>query len=556
MKKFKLFALAVSTLLFGTLYAQGPSYGTAGFNDQNYDQVPFASGSASSIMTATNVAGSGWNFHIGAVGSYTITQIDYGTGSYNGAITGTNITATGQPHYYQTFGFSTPSLTKFKLNSVKIRITNLSPVPFPIVVAGVVGTTAGVTTNVMAATGTNWYTVNTSSISGFDYINAVLVINGDGAQNANPLITEIVVDDINISAPASSNGFPVFTSQPTSQTVCTTGSTTFSGTATNAASYFWLMSTDNVVWIPINASNAGTTFSGYNTNTLTVANPSSSLNNLYLMVTATNSGGGNQASYPARLYVTSVNAGTITGGSSVCAGSTLSLSNPTATAGGTWSVTGGRATVNSSGLVTGVSAGSTSVRYSVGSGACAASTTKAITVNALPGTPTIKFAPGTTNISGSGGYCTNKTFTLVGTPSGGSWSSTGVVSITTPGGVVSTGASTGAFSITYTYTNADNCSSSRTVPASVVACRGIGSKVAENNYVVYPNPTKNTVNINLKNIVSNTVATIYNLVGKQVKTQTLSLGNNSIDVSTLAKGIYTISIANGETVKTQKVIVE
>jgi hypothetical protein len=424
--------------------------------------------------------------------------------------------------------------------------------------AGIVGTSAGGVQPFLAMPGSNWYTLNTVSDANFYDINGVLVINGNGTTSVSTSVSEMAIDDINISAATAANPLPVFTAQPTDKTICSSGTTTFTGTASNTATYFWLISSDGLIWNPINSSNAGTTFSGYNTNTLTVTNPNVALNGLYISVTAVNSTGGNQSSNAVRLYVTSSpNAGTITGGNAVCVGANLSLAN--SVTGGAWSIVGGRATINISGVVTGVSAGSTTVKYTVGSGACLASSTLALTVNALPATPTIAFASGTRNVAGSGGYCINKTFTLVGTPSGGSWSSTGGVTVNSSGFVI-TGATTGAFSITYTYANSNGCRGSRTASSTLVACasRGINNtnKLNDDNIIVYPNPSKNFVNINLKNATTGTTATIFNLMGKQVKTQVLSIGNNNINISELPKGIYTISVSNSDGLKTQKIILE
>lgn len=741
MKKIKLLALSTFSMLCMFAHAQSPSFGTTGFDNSAYDQVPFASGSAyPSVMTATNVANTYWNFHIGAVGVYVITQVDKSTGgAYDGAITASNVTPTGFPVLYQTFAFSTPGLTKFKLNSVKVRIYNSGSTPVPMLLAGVVGTSAGSTTSFVAMPGSNWYTINTSTDPNFYNINGVIAINGTGST----AVGEMAYDDIDISTAVTGNPLPTFTSQPTDKTVCSSASTTFTASASNAASYFWLMSSDGLIWNPITSSNAGTVFSGYNTNTLTVSQPATSLNGLYISLTAVNSTGGNQSSNAVRLYVNAEpNAGSITGASSVCLGSNLSLSNSVsggtwsssspgvasinasglvtsvssgttvikylvtngsgcsdsttksisvntstssstsisicsnalpyiwngnsytsagsytvhltnvngcdsaatlqlnikaatsstanasvcvsslpynwngnsyntsgtytlhftnsvgcdssailvlnvltsnnvnagtitgpnsvcvgsnvaftnAVPGGIWSITAGRASINSSGVVTGTSAGTTSIKYTVGNGICTASTTKSITVNAVPAIPSIAFAPGTTGISSAAGYCTNKTFTLLGSPAGGIWSGTGGLTINASSGVVNIGSIPGPIGVTYTYTNSNNCSSSRTISSTAVACshRGVAytSSSAKNEFVIYPNPAKNYFNVNLTTIESGAKITIVDLMGKQLQTQLLSIGSNRIDISKLSKGIYTINVSGVDGITPQKLIVE
>jgi Secretion system C-terminal sorting domain len=572
MKKIKLFALAVTCLLFSNINAQAPSVGVTGFNNSSFDQVPFAGPGVAypNAMTAPNVASSGFNFHIGAVGAYVITQVDHGSGSYDGAITATNVTPPGNPVYYQTFAFTSVTLTKFKLNAVKVKIDNASGSPIPMILAGVVaGESSGATVNFVAMPGSNWVTVSTASNPNFTNINGVIAINLTGT----PAITEMAFDDIDISSPVVQPNIPVFTTQPVNKTVCSNGTTTYTATATNAAAYFWLMSTDGLIWNPINSSNAGTTFTGYNTNTLTVTNPSTTLNGLYVGATAVNAVGVNKGSTSARLYVTTApTVAAITGGNNVCVGSDLQLAD--ATTSGVWSIVGGRATITTGGKVTGTSAGTTQVKYTVAGGACSGISTLNFTVNALPGVPNITYAPGTVNPANASGYCKNKTFTLVGTPStpgSFTWQGLGVVDGTniaggggsvSASGVVFTGTIAGAASVKYTYTNLNGCSNSRTTSGNIVACssRGLGGASKEsnnNNFTLYPNPSKGVANINIDNAITGSTVTVLNLMGKQIKTQLLTIGNNKIDVSNLSKGIYMVNVnfANGQ-LKTQKLIIE
>jgi len=78
------------------------------------------------------------------------------------------------------------------------------------------------------------------------------------------------------------------------------------------------------------------------------------------------------------------NAGTITGASAVCAGSTITLSNTTT--GGTWSSSNTAiATVGSTGIVTGVAGGTVTISYTVTNSCGTATAIKVITVNALSG---------------------------------------------------------------------------------------------------------------------------------------------------------------------------
>jgi hypothetical protein len=242
----------------------------------------------------------------------------------------------------------------------------------------------------------------------------------------------------------------------------------------------------------------------------------------------------------------------------VCVGSTLQLTN--ATSGGVWSYNNNRATVNATGLVTGKSVGVATITYKVGG----FTTTYNITVNALPNVPAIFYAAGAINPqrgTSSGGFCNNKTFSVVGSPSGGVFSSSNssVVSVNCIG-VVNTIAN-GNAALTYTYTNNVGCSNSRSISGNVVTCasRGsnnVSSNLITNEFKMYPNPARNTVTINSVYVVAGGQIVVSNLMGKQVKLQPLSLGNNVIDVTNLSKGFYLVSVITNEGKQIQKLIID
>lgn len=73
------------------------------------------------------------------------------------------------------------------------------------------------------------------------------------------------------------------------------------------------------------------------------------------------------------------------------------------------------------------------------------------------------------------------------------------------------------------------------------------TEVNHNNItMVYPNPANTTLNVEVKE-TSN--INIINMLGATVAKQKLNSGNNSIDVSTLTKGVYFIQSSNGSAVK-------
>lgn len=261
----------------------------------------------------------------------------------------------------------------------------------------------------------------------------------------------------------------------------------------------------------------------------------------------------------------------ITGTNTICKGATTQLQ--TTSTGGAWSSQNVYATVNASGLVTGANAGGAIIRYTITNGSgCSAYSSYNVTVNPIPNVPTISYAAGSANPQiGAGGtvnFCKGKTFTVNGSSSTsgttGVWSSNNIA-------VMTVGATTGAVNLvdvgtatlTYTVTTAAGCSNSRSITGTVVTCasRGIAGAtaqqlVSENNFTLYPNPAKSIINIQMKTLVGDGQIIVTDIYGKQVKLQSLSMGNNQVNISSLNKGMYFVSIVTNEGKQTQKLVVE
>ncbi|MBK9419023.1 MAG: hypothetical protein IPN62_17515 [Flavobacteriales bacterium] len=110
------------------------------------------------------------------------------------------------------------------------------------------------------------------------------------------------------------------------------------------------------------------------------------------------------------------NAGTLSGGQSICVGGTTTFSSTVS--GGSWSSgTPAVATIDpTTGAITGVTAGTATMTYTVtGSGGCPnATATRTVTVTAAPSAGTL---------SGNQTICVGGTSTVTSAVSGGTWSS-------------------------------------------------------------------------------------------------------------------------------------
>ncbi len=139
----------------------------------------------------------------------------------------------------------------------------------------------------------------------------------------------------------------------------------------------------------------------------------------------------------------------ISGTTSMCAGSTIKLTNPSVFK-GTWSTPNSTlATINDTGIVTGIAAGTAIVSYTIkDDNSCVNSVISNLTINPLPVV---------TPVSGNTSVCVGYSSSLYeGTP-GGIWSSSGTnIASINELGIVS-GISAGTANISYTLTNGYGC---------------------------------------------------------------------------------------------------
>jgi hypothetical protein len=77
------------------------------------------------------------------------------------------------------------------------------------------------------------------------------------------------------------------------------------------------------------------------------------------------------------------------------------------------------------------------------------------------------------------------------------------------------------------------------------------------DFMLYPNPAKGKVSFNIDFVEAGGRVVLTDMYGKQVKTQPLTIGTNQVDINTLSKGFYLVSvITNDGSRTTKKLIVE
>lgn len=218
----------------------------------------------------------------------------------------------------------------------------------------------------------------------------------------------------------------------------------------------------------------------------------------------------------------------VTGATTFCDGGSVQLTSSQAS-GNVWTANTGNATTQS---VTVGTAGSYSVTYTDGNGCSATSAPVVVTVNSLP----------TVTQSALGTVCVyNSPITLTGgSPTSGTYSGTGV-----SGGMFNPAtAGTGTHTITYTYTDGNNCSNTATADIIVDGCLSI-SENDLTNVKVYPNPTQHNLTIEVSGDFN------YEILDTKGRIIEKGNGNDKVDVKTseYTSGVYFVSLKS-ETINT------
>ncbi len=248
-----------------------------------------------------------------------------------------------------------------------------------------------------------------------------------------------------------------------------------------------------------------------------------------IMYSVTNVCGTAVATHPVTVNPLPV-AGTITGGSDVCVGTTLSLSS--SVSGGTWSSSAtGNASISSIGEVTGVSAGSATMSYAVTNSCGTATATSDVIVH---------LHADAGSVTGADSVCQGLSIILANTAGGGSWSSANTAIATVSGSGVVVGVSPGITDIRYIVSNVcsiDTASASVYVK-STAECATSVQPVTDNvaEIRLYPNPTHGVVTIESPMVGK---MTLYTIDGKAVGHYSIKSVSETVSLPTgLAAGIY------------------
>ncbi len=304
--------------------------------------------------------------------------------------------------------------------------------PLTVGSGGSAGTIGGPTTICVGYTGTM-----TSTVTGGTWTitpTAVATVNAStgvvtGVSAGSATVTYTVTGSCGTTSttrPLSIPGAPSsgYIVGPTS--VCVSSSITLRDSAGTAGGY----------WLSSNPSRASVNSSG-----IVTGNSAGTVTITYY-VTSSCGGSGYVSSTYTITVLSRPAVSPISGPSTVCIGSPITLSDTAS--GGTWtSRNTSIATVGATtGVVSGVASGNDTIVYAVTNTCGTASTFKIVTVSA---------APTIGAISGASSVCAGSNITLTDTTSGGTWTSSNTSVATVAGGVV-TGRAGGSVNITYSKT--------------------------------------------------------------------------------------------------------
>lgn len=323
---------------------------------------------------------------------------------------------------------------------------------------------------------------------------------------------------------------PVITLSSTTNQICAGASAVLS--VGGATTYSWSPSTglSSTSGSSVNASPASTT-------TYTV--------------TATSNGCASQATTTINVNTGTLPNTTVSASSSIiCNGSSTQLSAGGNAQSYTWTPAIGlnKTTGN---IVTASPSSTTTYTVTGTNGSCSDFATVKITVSGTA--PNITVSPDSSNI------CSTLSVTLTANGPGGTtykWSPSTGLNVTTGKTVIASPTVTTTYSVTGT-----KGSCYKTLSAVVSTCTigvSINESNSESDIYLYPNPTANLLNVQMKNInKTNSRILIYNAVGQIIYQTNFNGMLFSIDLASNPKGLYFVSIlSDDKIIGTHKFIIE
>ena len=229
----------------------------------------------------------------------------------------------------------------------------------------------------------------------------------------------------------------------------------------------------------------------------------------------------------------------LTGPSSVCVGSTITLADTITGTGTGWlSSNTAVASVSTAGVITGLASGTSIITYFLTNSCGTARTTHTVTVNTLTAGV----------LSGAATVAAGSTITLTSSAAGGAWSSlhTTLATIGSSTGIV-TGVAAGSDTIVYTLTNACGTATAKKV-VSVTAGREEGAEPVATQVEttdgirLYPNPSTGSFILELPAATAQTQVIITDISGRVISQTSSDEKSISFDLSGFPAGAYIVSI--------------
>ena len=100
------------------------------------------------------------------------------------------------------------------------------------------------------------------------------------------------------------------------------------------------------------------------------------------------------------------------------------------------------------------------------------------------------------------------------------------------------------------------CKNATTLTVTVNACVGIAEVSNLSSIQIFPNPSTGLITVQLSQINDGTSLHITDMLGKEVYTTVLNNDRSSMDISTLQKGMYVLTITSGQAKHMQKLIIQ